>query len=413
MTVMVALSGWLLIAPVAFLVPKRRDWVAVIGREGGRFLDNSKYFFLQAAQQNPGMRLVFVTEREEVARSLGAGGLEALCYPGWRAIGFLLRCRCVVVDEAGWYGRFRAFLLIRARIVQLWHGVGFKWIEGGLWANEAGRFRWASAGWARRLRLMAYRVTRRRIRYAMVATTSPFYRDRVFAPAFEAADFPVVGYPRNDFALSLEGTFLDLAWSNVDAGVRACLANWRRCSRRMVLVAPTFRGSGRTPMALDEPGLRELDAFAEAHGVEFVFKFHPADCSGERIAGRHFHVCARHSDIYPLFPHAAALVTDYSSIGMDFLLVDKPVLFLLPGDDDYAENDRKLQFDPRSMMPGPIAECWNTLLGALLRQWETDEHLADRAALREQAFAGLDPSMAVPELLARMREKGWLSHPRA
>lgn len=407
-SIFLSLIGWLLIAPVAALIPKRRDWIAVFGRQDGHFLDNSKYFFLQAGAIAKHLRIVFVTERVDVVESLSQRR-EALRYPTRQAIWFLLRCGAVVVDEASWYRRFRFFLLIRSRVVQLWHGVGYKCVELRLWKRQVGRYAWFSHPMILWLRLLAYRITGRRMRYAAVISTSRFYRDKVFKPAFLASHFPVTGYPRNDFGLSLDCISCELAWRNVDAEVKDKLAGWKQAGKRLVLVAPTFRDSGAAPMQLDVATLGAIDAFGEAHDVEFVFKFHPSERNADHIAGKHFHVCARDSDIYPLFPHWAALVTDYSSISMDFLLVDKPMLFLIPEDDGYTKTDRQLQFDPHSMMPGPVVRDWRHLLDALLVEWAQDSHARERAALRSQAFDDIPQSEAVPKLLTLMCGQGWIA----
>jgi hypothetical protein len=407
LSLLAGIAGWLLIAPLAVLTPRRRDWIAVIGRQRGSFLDNSKYFFLRARGIAPELRIVFVTERREVWTLLN-GARASLRFPTFGAIWFLMRCGTVVVDEAAWFRKLRFFFLIRSRAIQLWHGVGCKWIEAGLWRHEIGRTGWASRGIAIRTRLLVYRITGRRMRYAAVATTSHFYRDEVFAPAFDALHFPITGYPRNDFALSLEGENRKLAWANVDAGIKGRLFEWRQLGRKLVLVAPTFRDSGTMPMQLDATTLHVVDAFAEANGIEFIFKFHPAERNADHVAGRHFHLCARDSDIYPVMPYLAALVTDYSSISMDFLLVDKPLLFLIPDGDDYARKERNLQFDPRTMMPGPVVTCWSSLLPSLLAEWAHDQHVRERATLRSRAFDDLPQSEAVPKLIAMMRGLGWL-----
>lgn len=407
LSLLAAVVGWVLVAPIAALVPKRRDWIAVIGRQDGQFLDNAKYFFLVTGGL-PGLRCVFITERAETAARLVAEGRDSLCYPSLRTAWFLSRCNVAVVDESSWFLRMRRFLLVRAQIVQLWHGVGCKRIELDRWRHEIGRVAWASSSVLVALRLLAYRMTGRWVRYAAVGCTSRFYRDQVFRPAFMARHFPVTGYPRNDFALSMGDECRELAWSNVDAAIRTRLPDWQRTGCKKVLVAPTFRDSGTLPMQLDPETLRTIDTFADAHGVEFVFKFHPAEHNADHINGKHFHVCARDSDIYPLLPHADALVTDYSSISMDFLLVNKPLLFLIPDDDDYMQKDRQLQFDPRTMMPGPIVPDWTSLLAALLNEWSNDTHTGERAAMRRKAFDDLPQSEAVPKLLALMREQGWV-----
>lgn len=407
-SLLASLFGWLFIAPLALLIPKRKDWVAVIGRQDGRFLDNAKYFFLQADSIEPSMRFVYVTERDDVEKSVKAYGLQAVRYPSLAGVLFLLRCSVVVVDDTSWYRHFRFFWLIGAQTIQLWHGVGFKWIEAKLWEHQTGRFKWFSHKTVRKLRVAAYKITGRRTCYSAVLCTSSFYRDKVFSPAFNTRNLLVAGYPRNNFAQALSRKHMDLAWCNVDTFVRKKLSQWLADGKRLVMVAPTFRDSGNSPMQLDSEVLKKIDDFAAQNKVEFIFKFHPSEKNSERIAGLHFHVCARDSDIYPLLPYLSALVTDYSSIGTDFLLVDKPLLYLIPENDDYVEKDRQLQFDPRTMMPGPVVSSWSSLLDSLLSEWIYDNYKAERANLRSKAFDDLYQSEAVSELIDFMLKNNWI-----
>lgn len=404
-----SIAGWLFIAPLAVLVPKRRDWVAVIGRQDGRFLDNAKYFFLQADALEPEVNFFFITERKEIQQEITKGGLKSICYPSLRGGWFLLRCKAALVDESNWFRNGRRFLLARSAVVQLWHGVGFKRIEYDRWKNETGSNSWASKKLFLNLRLAYYSITGRWIRFFAVITTSEFYKKNVFTAAFSARKFVITGYPRNDFALSLKGKHLELAWSNVDTKIKQMLPHWKQMNKRLVMVAPTFRDMGGAPMRLDNAMLKKIDAFAAENDVEFIFKFHPSESDVDRIAGEHFHVCARDSDIYPLFPYFSALVTDYSSISMDFLLADKPVLYLIPEGDDYVKKDRQLQFDPRGMMPGPIASDWEGLMIAIIDEWHQDGYKKERALLCNKAFDALLQSASVPEILALMRKDDLIS----
>lgn len=400
-----SLAGWVFLAPLAWLVPKRRDWIAVIGRQHGKFVDNAKYFYVQANELAPELRIVFITERADVASLLATHGAPVLRYPSLHAVRFLLRCGSAVVDSTDWERHSRRFLLLRARVIELWHGVGFKRIELDKWRHETGRYRGFSRPWVFQLRLALYHFNGRVVRYAAVACTSQFYRDQVFAPAFLARRFPVTGYPRNAFALSAR---LPLAALNVDATIARQLPAWAAAGRRVVLVTPTTRDSSATPLQLDAATVRALDAFAAEHTVEFVFKFHPSERRAGHVAGEHLHLCSPDSDIYPLLPQASALVTDYSSIYMDFLLVDRPVLFLIPDGDTYMRADREVQFDPAGMMPGPVVASWGQLLAALAAQWIEDTYHAERAALRRKAFDDLPQDQATPKLLDLMHEERWL-----
>lgn len=403
-----ALLGWLLLAPIAALVPKRRDRIAVIGRQHGRFLDNAKYFFLDASSGSSGLHLAFISEDAGTVNAITSRGLHALSYPGLGSVWYLLRCGSVVVDSTDWIRHLRRFLLVRTHIVQLWHGVAFKRIELDKWRHETGRYRWLSSAAMQRLRMFLYCFNGRVVRYAAVCSTSVFYRDKVFSQAFLARYFPITGYPRNGFARELRGNAFDLAWDNVDTQVGSRIVEWSAAGKRLVLIVPTMRDSLKVPMQLDTATMQRLDTFATTHGIEFLFKFHPSERNAQGIKGNHLHVCASHSDVYPLMPHCAALVTDYSSIYMDFLLLDRPVLFLITDGDSYSREDREVQFDPSSMMPGPRLASWDELLDTLVATPSSDANGLERARLRKMAFDDMNQSESTLRLLNFMRKHDWL-----
>ncbi|MEO8746778.1 MAG: CDP-glycerol glycerophosphotransferase family protein [Rhodanobacter sp.] len=407
-TVVISALGWVLIASWAALMPRRRDLLSVIGRDEGKFVDNSKYFFLQGAPLlNPSVRVVFVTERKDVADTLANSDYEVMIYPSLPAIWYLLRSGTLVVDSLEWTRHLRRFLTVRARVLQLWHGVGFKRVELDKWRHEVvGKSQLSSAAVLTARRLM-HGLTGRLVHYDAVNTTSVFYRDRVFAPAFLSNHFLVTGYPRNTFG-KLGGNAQVLAWRNVDAHIARQLPEWSSAKRRMVLVAPTFRDTRATPLGLTPEVTAMLDSYCEAHGVELVFKFHPLERSASEVTGRHLHLCDPYSDLYPLLPLSRALITDYSSIYMDYLLLDKPVLFLVPDLDRYTREDRQFQFDFSSMTPGPKVGSWADLVARLEHQLQHDEYGDARARLRLTAFDGLPQTEAVQKLIDFMREQRWI-----
>lgn len=407
-TVVISVLGWVLIASWAALVPRRRDLLTVIGRDEGKFVDNSKFFFLQGAPLlSPTVRVVFVTERRDVADFLANSDYEVMIYPSLPAVWQLLRSGTLVVDSLEWTRHLRRFLTVRARVLQLWHGVGFKRIELDKWRHEAVGKRQLSSAAVLAVRRVMHSITGRLVRYDAVNTTSEFYRDQVFSPAFLSKHFLVAGYPRNSFG-DLSGAARVLAWRNVDAHIARQLPQWTSAKRRLVLVAPTFRDSRATPMGLTAEVTAMLDSYCEAHGVELVFKFHPLERSASAVAGRHLHLCDPDSDLYPLLPLSSALITDYSSIYMDYLLLDKPVLFLVPDLDRYTREDRQLQFDFSSMTPGPKVGSWTDLVAQLEHQLQQDEYADARAKLRLTAFDGLPQVEAVPKLIDFMRAQRWI-----
>jgi CDP-glycerol glycerophosphotransferase (TagB/SpsB family) len=399
--------GWVVIAPLAALVPRNRSWIAVIGRCDGRFIDNCKYFFIDAsAMCAPDMRIVYVTEREDVQEAISAAGLEALRYPSFAALWFLARCGVAVVDSVEWCEKGRFFVLIRARLVQLWHGVGFKRIELTKWRSEASGRRFMSSAWVFWLRMLRKRLRGRFPRYDVVVTTSRFYKEQVFEPAFRHRHVLTLGYPRNDFA-RFTSPRRGLEWGNVDTTVRDRIAGWKSAGKRLVLIAPTFRDTRATPLGLDAKTRELLDTFADEQGYEFLFKLHPYERGLAEISGRHLHLLDGESDVYPLFPFVDVMITDYSSIFVDFLLFDRPVLFLTPDLDLYLKQDRDIQFDFEEMTPGPKCESWRQLIDML--STDVDEDWRDRRqAMRRLAFDDISSAGATKRLLDFMGERHWI-----
>jgi CDP-glycerol glycerophosphotransferase (TagB/SpsB family) len=280
--------------------------------------------------------------------------------------------------------------------------VGFKRIELDKWRNEVHQRGVVSSKWLLWLRLLRRYVSGRVPKYDAVVTTSTFYRANVFSLAFHSRHILTTGYPRNGFSRTHP-----LAWANVDSNARMHLAKWKIAKRKLVLVVPTFRDTRATPLGLDAEWVVRLDAFCEEHDFEFIFKFHPYERGASTISGRHLHVLDPRSDVYPLLPEIDIMVTDYSSIYMDFLLLDRPILFLTPDLQQYVTHDRELQFDFESMTPGPKLENWNSLLSNLTEP-ESDQWKRMRLKLKRLAFDQNNQAEATSRLIAFMRDQNWL-----
>ncbi|MEM4782150.1 MAG: CDP-glycerol glycerophosphotransferase family protein, partial [Halalkalicoccus sp.] len=126
-----------------------------------------------------------------------------------------------------------------------------------------------------------------------------------------------------------------------------------------------------------------------------VVKFHPFSDPGfdpeqfERI-----HLLPAGSDVYPLLRETDALVTDYSSVYFDFLLLDRPVAFYAYDRERYEKRPGfYVEYD--EVTPGPVAETFDELLGALDLVLDSPEaHAAERERVRAMAFDHADDRSA-------------------
>lgn len=139
--------------------------------------------------------------------------------------------------------------------------------------------------------------------------------------------------------------------------------------RKLILWAPTFRKSlvtGYSDSTADDnlvPVLKKED-FAEINsklrelGVKVVVKLHPLQDLDQYhttdldhfVLLSHQEFVRRKMDLYKFMAQSDALITDYSSIFIDYLLLDRPIAFTEDDMDDYT---RGFVFDnPKSYQPG-------------------------------------------------------------
>lgn len=120
--------------------------------------------------------------------------------------------------------------------------------------------------------------------------------------------------------------------------------------RRVVLYAPTFRGRGidkRAAPGLDAARLRA----ALPPDVALVLKTHPnLDPSTTPTDGFDL-VADPKADVNDLLPATDILITDYSSSVIEFALLRRPIVLLVPDLADY-ESDPGLYLDYRTEMIG-------------------------------------------------------------
>jgi hypothetical protein len=389
---MLAWLAWLI--PRA-MVHRRADWVAVLGRGDGAFVDNCKYFYI-GAQADAAGRVVYITSHDNVLAGLRAAGVPALRYPGLMSTWFLLRAGAAVVDTTEWTQRGRGALLSGSRVVQLWHGVGFKRIELDRWRHES------TGTLAFRIRCFLYRLSGRLVRYDAVLITSRFYARELFEKAFLARTWLQSNYPRNTFGRGPQ-QLPDLVKLGVDSSAVGRIDEWAASGLRVVLIAPTFRDDGSDSLPMNASERERIERFCEDENVRLVFKLHPLDRSEVVLSDDVSVVCNPQSDVYPVLGRVAALVTDYSSIYMDFLATDRPVLFHVPDINGYVAH-RETQFDIAEMTPGPKSENWDQLLDNLSAQLRRDAFRDERHRLRALAFDDNDPADSVATILSFLHD---------
>ena len=150
--------------------------------------------------------------------------------------------------------------------------------------------------------------------------------------------------------------------------------------RRVILFAPTFRGSGRHKSydlgVLDYPALHALCVEKDA---VFVIRLHPRIRRSLDIPASLRDRLIDGSDVATDAPDILfatdLLVTDYSSIIFEFAVLDRPMLFFAPDLDAYRESVDF--YEPyESLVPGKVVRTMPELVAAIRTEDFERERLA-------------------------------------
>lgn len=142
--------------------------------------------------------------------------------------------------------------------------------------------------------------------------------------------------------------------------------------KKLVLYAPTFRDDPETDKNIVSH--IDADAFNNALGEEYslLIKLHPQIHSGKAVEGT-VDVTQGH-DINDLTLICDILITDYSSVCMDFALLSKPCVFFAFDLESY-EKERSFYFDYKSYVPGPVVSDFGSVIEEIKNPRKSEEKL--------------------------------------
>jgi len=215
------------------------------------------------------------------------------------------------------------------------------------------------------------------ITYDYFVSTSTWTNETNFKNIFSAKKFLNFGYPRNDIFFKKED---NLDYLLCDKFIlKTILEN---NDKKIVLYTPTHReNNNKLPLDFDRLNdkLKQLDTLLIVKLHPFILEFY-SKVEEENYSNIFFHNA--YGDIYPLLKYVDILISDYSSIVYDFLLLDKPIIFYIYDINEYIKNVSLLfNFDEYS--PGVKVYTQEELINALISE---DHHQKQRKLIRNKFF---------------------------
>lgn len=232
------------------------------------------------------------------------------------------------------------------------------------------------------------------IQASYTLATSPLWKDIVHQSLPPKKEILITGLPRNDHLFTpRDEVFSKLRIEN---------------SQRLIAWLPTYRKSVRGEIRRDgndyenifempdiEPVL--LNSVLRANHASLWIKPHPMASGLSAREWSHIRIVEDHSlreddlSLYQLLGASDLLITDISSVLIDFLLIDKPVIHAFPDIEEY-KNSRGFSVDPiEDYFAGEVVSNQEELIAALEVELRAeDPHAKKRRALRDLSHTHQD-----------------------
>lgn len=170
----------------------------------------------------------------------------------------------------------------------------------------------------------------------------------------------ITGQPRNEFLFD-EKASLNTLFSSTDNE-----------NKKTILWMPTYRksdvgeiredGTSYEEDSLSEKNLNQLNQFINKIGANCYIKLHPMDVLKKESFPTYSNIfflnnysfLNKNINLYSCLSSVDMLITDYSSIYVDFLLLNKPIGFFISDFEKYKESRGFTFKSPLEYMPGEI-----------------------------------------------------------
>lgn len=380
---------------------RKKNIILVISRDRGKLLDNCKYLFPALQEQLAAKAtIVFVTQEVDAYNKM----LE-MKYPchlnkkRFKDFLFFMTAGVIIVDSIDW-GKGAWNIAFRgAKMVQLWHGIPLKEIE-----QMKAESHISDHPLLIKLAIRTYWIiTQRFPRFdALIATSK--HTANLLSTCINCKKTWITGYPRNDILLKKHLTIYDNL--NVDSFISADIFKSKNLGRKVIFYCPTFREGMQNPIKKSEEMLYLIDKYLSKNDLSLYIKLHPwvKDIPLSQI--ENIKIIESESDIYPLLPYADILITDYSSIYFDFLLLDKPIIFFAYDIDEYKLNDRSFLLEYDQYTPGKKVFSVKCLMRVISKQLKKDNYIEARSNIRNLMFDDIDGESSLR--IAKLIDKEFL-----
>lgn len=343
---LVTTTLWLPLYFVSFVLPRNKNfWV--FGGFGGRlYADNSKALFTWMLDNNHHQKSVYwITKRKDILRKLTEENKP--CAHAYSIKGLYISLRASVFIYTHTSSDINFWASGGATKINLWHGSAIKKVLKDVnFVDSIERRIYSATG----LAALRYRLLKPGYFESpdlIFAASDCVANNLITSHGVSKSQVSITGYPRTDVLFkaneALEGIYSET-------------------SRKKVLYLPTFREHDESDKNLYDL----INSFSARPEYLLLIKLHPATFLSDTLKLPDNVVLLDQSvDTYEIMSVSDALVTDYSSVALDYLLLDRPIVYFCYDYAAYLSTERELYYDFSEVAGGPVIETSTALLTEL------------------------------------------------
>lgn len=313
---------------------------------GEKYADNPRYLYEYIVENRPDLKAVWITKNQEVFQKLHKRQYPVMMAEK-RETRKIVKKAKYIFTATGIFdiGSENASLVGGAYSINLWHGIPLKKI---MYDDEFSPLQ--------KRNIFSKLLDKFPLRHYFVISTSSAIT-QIYQSAFQVNQSSILelGQPRNDY-------FFDDSYP--ESSIMKIFNN-----KKIIAYMPTHRNEGSKQINLQElMDLERLNQWCEKTNTIFVIKKHFYHSKEENLIKSYssiIDVTNEKLDAQELLKYADILITDYSSCYIDYLLLNRPILFYNFDYDDYLKKDRSLYFPYEDVTPGAKCQSFNELFETL------------------------------------------------
>lgn len=360
----------LLVMPITklftFAFPKNKKLILFSAWFGQKYNDSPKYLF-DYLLENSEYKVVWQTANKALFRDMKEKGLPVVFRNSLSGLFCQLRAKMYVSSVE--FADFNRYLMANCILFDIDHGFPIKQSGHEIPTLDKQYLQMETA-------------MRRKVKLYKTAS-SRFVKDTVCRYSnTRPEDVVFCNKPRTD-------VFFD---SNLRSGVNTCVDELKKGYKAIVYM-PTHRSEGQIRLDINSIfNLKNLQQFCEEHDCVFLIKkhfYHRNEEEDLSSYSRIFDITKEDIEPQTLLFQADVLISDYSAAYIDYLLLDRPILFYTFDYQSFTKFERSLYLKFEDNHSGFRVFNFEDLIAKLsivCSDWKDDEHSLGRREIKDMYF---------------------------